>query len=269
MRLLQRLTLFLFILVLLAFSAYTVYDKLYNDHTPPVITMDSEVIEVSVKDSHEKLLTGVTAKDAEDGDLTDSIIIRGISPLITDDTARVSYVVFDAAENMAVAQRTIHYTDYERPHFSLRAPLIFAANESIQFDKILRAVDRVDGNITQNIRVTAQNVDAAVAGTYYVSVMVSNSLGDTETLSLPVIINNASAANRQITLSDYILYLDRGTAFDPLSMIVSMKDSDGNRISLDTSNVQVLGNVDTETDGVYHISYHYQSYTVYLTVVVK
>lgn len=269
MRLLQRLTILIFILVFLSFSAYTVYDKLYVDHTPPVITMDADVIEISVKDPREKLLEGVTAHDAEDGDITGEIIIRGISGLVTDDTARVSYAVFDKADNMTTAQRTVRYTDYERPHFSLSTPLIYSMNDTIVVNEVLSATDRVDGDVTANIRVTSQNVNAAVPGTYYVTVMVSNSLGDAETLTLPVIINNASAANQQIRLSDYVVYVDQGTDFDPLSLIVSMRDQDGDRIALDKSNVQVIGYPETETPGAYQISYTYQSYTVYATVIVK
>ena len=258
-----------FTIVFLGFIAYEVYDHFFVDHEPPVITMDRDVIEMSVSDPTEKLLSGVTANDNTDGDLTSSVIIRGVSQLITDDSARVSYIVFDSADNMATAQRTVRYVDYERPHFSLSKPLIFPQNEVISFDEMLVATDRLDGDLTPYIRVTAQNVNVAIEGTYSISVMVTNSLGDSEMLSLPVIISNQSASIQQLRLSRYILYIDRDSPFDPLSLITFMADETGQRIEKNTDEVQVLGNIDTRESGVYQLAYTYHSYTVYLTVVVK
>ena len=269
MRVLQRLTILLFLLILAAFAAYKALDILVIDHAPPVIRMDTDIVEISVNDPRETLLSGITASDRHDGDLTSEVIIRGISQLITDDSARVYYVVFDKAGNMAVAQRTVRYTDYEKPHFSLREPLVFPQHDTIFVDDLLHASDRIDGDLSKAIRVTTQNVNTALEGTYSLSIMVTNSLGDSETLSLPVIVNTSSANCRQLRLSRYILYLDRGEAFDPLSMITAMYDNTGKLITTDTDEVVIAGQVDTETTGVYNLLYTYETYSVYLTVVVK
>ena len=61
-------------------------------------------------------------------------------------------------------------------------------------------------------------------------------------------------------LTDYILYLEQGSAFDPADCISPDSDSSG---------VEIDSHVDTDTPGVYHVSYTNRSYMVYLTVVVK
>ena len=49
-----------------------------QDKTVPVITIDEEIIDVSIKVTDEELLKGVTASDAKDGDITSKIIIESI-----------------------------------------------------------------------------------------------------------------------------------------------------------------------------------------------
>lgn len=84
-------------------------------HIPPTITCPSDMLEVSVSDEEAALLADVTASDKQDGNLTDRILIQGVSKLITNDTAKVSYIVFDSDGNAASASRTVRYTDYEKP----------------------------------------------------------------------------------------------------------------------------------------------------------
>ena len=88
-----------------------------------------------------------------------------------------------------------------------------------------------------------------------------------ETLPLKVIISSASAAKPLIILTDYIVYLDRGSDFDPYDYIEAVTDRSGQPVN--GRSVQVDSAVDTAVPGVYDVSYLYQTYTVYLTVVVK
>ena len=114
-RKMQRVILALFILTLLAFCGLRIYRRLTVDVTPPVITCSTDSIDVSVTAGDEALLQGVMASDDRDGDLTDQILIKGVSPSLTDSSAQVTYIVFDSANNMATVTRTVRYTDYEAP----------------------------------------------------------------------------------------------------------------------------------------------------------
>ena len=87
----------------------------------PQITCPDEPLEISAKDNESALLVDVTAKDEQDGDLTNRISIGGISKLISKDTAKVTYMVFDSDNNMASCVRYIRYVDYHRPTFEVLA----------------------------------------------------------------------------------------------------------------------------------------------------
>lgn len=267
MKVLEKVTIIVFLVVLGAYFAVNAYSRAVLDNTPPVISCDSDSIDVSVSDPESALLQGVTAKDNRDGDLTGSIMIKGVTNLITDDTAKVSYVVFDSSNNMATYTRTVHYTDYEKPRFALSKPLIYSLGGPVTVLDRLTATDSSGEDISDNIRIVSQNINISYEDTYMLTVQVSNSLGDTESVSLPLIINSDSARRQQIDLTSYLVYLNAGDSFNAYNYISSVTDSSGN--SCEVGSAAVEGTVDTSTPGVYHVAYSYQTYTVYLTVVVK
>ncbi len=124
MRILERVTVVLFVVVLLAFAGSMAYSYIRLDKTAPVFSCEEPELSVSMSAGNEVLLQGLTAYDDKDGDITDRIMIKGITQLITDNTAKITYIVFDSANNMAVYTRVLRYTDYEKPHFALSAPLV-------------------------------------------------------------------------------------------------------------------------------------------------
>ena len=259
-KLLQRGTVAVFLLTLAAFVGLKFYTARYVDTTPPVITFDSDVLEVEVGAAEEALLAGVTAADDRDGDLTDEIMIKGISHLITADSAKITYIAFDSSNNMSTATRTLRYTDYEKPRFDLRQPLFFPTGSPVHLLDRLTASDAVDGDISANIRVTTQNVDTTRAGVYSVTVQVSNSLGDLESLPLKVTMTDSAQAEPTVLLSDYIVYLKTGHTFVPISSILAPDDR---------SAVAVDSAVNTKVPGIYEVTYTYQGDTVYQTVIVR
>lgn len=130
-RTLKTILIICLVLVTAAFAAGQVYSRVVTDTVPPVITLDSDSITVSVEDGRDALLRGVTASDAKDGDLTGQIIVSGVSKLISNNTAKVSYMVFDKARNMASATRYVVYSDYHRPRFMLITPLVYSLGETV------------------------------------------------------------------------------------------------------------------------------------------
>lgn len=266
MRVLERITVAVFAVVLLVFCGYKGYTRVAVDRTPPSLLCATDEIEVSVNASEEELLRGVTAMDNRDGDLSASVMIKGITQLITDNTARITYVVFDRANNMATCQRTIRYTDYEKPHFSLNRPLIYTVGETISILDRLTAMDSGGSDITENIRIVSQNVSRGNPGNYTVSVQVSNSQGDIDTLQLPVIITSGTSVKPLVQMENYVVYLERGASFDPYSYITLVCDKEGNTDV--PSNVTVENDVDTGRADTYYVAYKYLDYTVFLTVVI-
>ena len=135
----------LLIIVLLAVSVLygitTVSEKFTGAHVPPTLKCDTDTLEVSVHDDVNTYLTGVTASDQQDGDLTGNIYISGVSKLISAGTAKVTYLVFDSDHNMASLTRFLHYTDYRSPRFSIKEPLVYGQNESIALLDRIQATD--------------------------------------------------------------------------------------------------------------------------------
>ena len=258
-RKMQRVILALFILTLLAFCGLRIYRRLTVDVTPPVITCSTDSIDVSVTAGDEALLQGVMASDDRDGDLTDQILIKGVSPSLTDSSAQVTYIVFDSANNMATVTRTVRYTDYEAPRFALSQPLVYPAGQTVTLLDRLTASDVLDGDISSGIRITSQNVINSQPGVYSVTAQVDSRLG------------NSVVLPQLITLSDYLVYLPRGSAFDAAGYIQSVTAPDGTALS--AGQVSIESPVDTSVPGTYHVGYSVtaqgQSYTVYLAVVVE
>ena len=101
MKLLQRITVILFIISALLYAGSRTYHHFLVDDTPPVLTTDSDTVEMRLGDTREALLRGVRATDNRDGDLTKEVIVQGVTKLIGENTAKVTYIVFDKANNMA------------------------------------------------------------------------------------------------------------------------------------------------------------------------
>lgn len=263
----------LLVLVFLAVAAvYTVQDLRSNGSDalePPVLSCGSELVEISVFDDDSAILAGVTATDAQDGDLTGQVLVSGISNLLTNDTARVTYVVFDSDDNMATLTRQVRYTDYRRPRFSIQEPLIYEAYADIPLLERLRATDTVDGDITGNIRVSYTEA-TDIRDVYTVDVQVTNSMGDTSALTVPVILLEKDQEPLDVFLDTYLMYLNVGDSFDADEHLERV-EFEGLYVS--RGNVTVSGEVDTATPGTYMVIYNgvYGSHTgtAVLTVVVE
>lgn len=269
MRVLKFLLLVLLVAVGAAYGFTTASTLLSDTDVPPRIQCASELLEVSVSDGEEALLAGVTASDKQDGDITGKLRIRGVSKLVTNDTAKVSYIVFDSDGNAATASRMIRYTDYEKPHFALSRGLVYTEGEAIKLLDRLTAEDVLDGDITNSIRVSSRS-STSDPDIKTVAVQVTNSMGDTARINLPIVIYSGTEVRPSILLTQYLIYLPQGGSFnaDRYLAVVSTANGQGN-----IKDVQITDTVDTSTPGTYYVYYRYPyNYTVgmsVLTVVVE
>lgn len=269
----MRFTRFILVLVFLAVAAvYTIQDmadRFSASDDPPILACASETLDVSVKDDDSILLAGITATDAQDGDISDRVLVTGVSRLIDGSTARVSYAVFDSDDNMATLTRNIRYTDYRLPRFTLDQPLVYRANTEVSLLDRLHAQDVVDGDLTNAIRITYTDTNTNV-GIHSINVQVTNSMGDTTWQTLPLIFVADPDEVVQIDLDSYLIYLNQGDDFQARRYLNGASYEDD---IISTSNVSISGEVDTSTPGTYLVEYScvYGSHsgTVILTVVVE
>lgn len=249
----------LFALVLLCCAAFAVYRCLgsrHIDREPPQITMEQDELSLSVGDPKERLLEGVRAQDAQDGDVTDSIVVESVRGLVSDKRFTVTYAAFDAAGNVSKAQRTVFYKDYTAPRFALSAPLIFREGASLDVFAPLEAEDVFDGSLKDRIKGTlvSGETQIAQAGEYTVEFRVTNSLGDTAYLTAPVEVLPTGDGGAELTLSSYLTYLKKNAAFVPEYYVTGLS-AGGQIISLDEASVRITSNVDMTRAGTYWVDY--------------
>ena len=242
-------------LSVLAFALAIYYTQFYKDVVPPEIRMDADVITVSAADGDEALLRGVTATDNRDGDITGAVLVDGVSQLTGPNAARVRYIVFDAAENAATASRTVVYSDYEAPRVFILQPLIYNVGDTIALRGRVIARDCLEGNITDRIRISSQDLSNRAAGVYHLTIWVMNKLGDVSTVTVPVIVREDDPAEPVVELKSYLTYLTRGEEFDPKAYFQSYYDSADSRARNYYDHLEVSGEVDTDTPGTYEVAY--------------
>ena len=97
MRRLRLLLLVFFLVVFAVFMFSSIRDYVTSDYEAPVITSDDESMSLSVNDSEDLLLAGMSAQDNLDGDVTNSIVVVSKSKFIAKATRNVSYAAFDRA----------------------------------------------------------------------------------------------------------------------------------------------------------------------------
>ena len=238
---------------------YRTMVSLRADNTAPEIILEDRLLEISALDPREALLKGVTARDDRDGDVTDSLVVESVRLLDRDGTVTVTYAAFDNARNVSKKTREVRYNDYESPRFSLSQPLLFG-QKSYDLLSLISARDMVDGDITGRIRATAlEEVTTGYNGTYHVRFQVTNSLGDTVDLVLPVEVYTPGTYEAKMTLSEYLIYLEPGDQFNArnyLNELTVGRDtfSLGGNLP-ETMELTITGKVETGVPGVYEINY--------------
>lgn len=272
-KLLRRLTLVLFILVLAAFIAFSIVEKLTTDTTMPYITVDSDVIEISVKDKKAILLSGVTAYDGKDGDISDRVLIESMSKFIEPGVCSVTYAVSDSDKHVAKQTRTVRYTDYTPPEFYMKRALVYGVDEALDIRAAVGARDSIDGDISDRVSIVTTDYVKNTIGVFTVSLQVSNSMGDTIYLDVTVHVEGNETMAPQIQLKKSLIYIKKG---EEPNFEDYLGDVTVNGVLMKKDEIQLLisTNFDSEETGTYNVHYYistnegYEGHSI-LTVVVE
>lgn len=271
MKRIRILSVIVFVLSLGLYVFFQVKHSRIDDTIAPRISMNEETIEVSVHDPEEAILSGVTASDSNDGDVSDTLIVESMGQFLSPGRRNVTVAAFDRSSNVSKMTRQVIYTDYTSPVFSLEAPLQFPLNTTSILDNVT-VMDVLDGDISRQVKVSkSANLDTTVADDYETVLTVTNSAGDTVKLPCTVTIYDNSTNNGapEIELSAYLIYVDAGTKINPWDYVTGVKmrgvqytrAEDGNLYSPDMtlalakSDFSIKGEVDTATPGTYEYVY--------------
>lgn len=230
MRRLHILVLAGLVLSALLLTASTLYQRGRQDDTIPVITCPGEPLELSVKDGEAALLQGVTAYDEKDGDLTAEVMVQSVSK--SGDLAAVTYAVVDSDHHVATRQRALRYTDYVPPRFVLTEELRYPVGARIQIRDRITASDVLDGDLSDRIRVTSSTLTSYNPGTYPAVFEVTNSMGDTSTVTLDIVIRDNESGEPRIALKQYLVYRKAGDPFDPMAYLDSVSGGDRSAVQV-------------------------------------
>ncbi|CEP80577.1 DUF5011 domain-containing protein [Paraclostridium sordellii] len=233
-----------------------------NDQAP--IVPINKVPEITASDVEIKVgekfnsLSGVSAKDHEDGDITNKIEI--IENTVDTSKAGVYKVVYKVRDSQGASKtKEIKVTVVQGLVGINRVPEITASDVEIKvgekFNPLsgISAKDHEDGDITNKIEVIENTVNTDKAGVYKVVYKVRDSQGASKTKEIKVtVVQGLVGINRvpEITASDVEIKV--GEKFNPLSG-VSAKDHEDGDI---TNNIEVIENtVNTDKAGVYKVVY--------------
>ncbi|MEE1066373.1 MAG: DUF5011 domain-containing protein [Acutalibacteraceae bacterium] len=272
-KLLQKITVALFVLTLVAFIVFSVIEKVTTDTTLPEITVDSEVLEISVKDKKSDLLKGVTATDGKDGDITDKVCVEYVSKFIEPGVCTVTYAVTDSDKHVAKKTRTLRYTDYTTPEFYMKRALVYGVGEALDLRSAVGARDCIDGDISDKVTILATDYVENTAGVFTASLSVTNSMGDSIYLDVTVHVEGNETMAPEIQLKKTLIYIKKGETpvFEDY-----LGDVTVNGVLMKPSDIQLLisTNFDPEQEGTYNVHYYittqdgYEGHSI-LTVVVE
>lgn len=275
------------------FVGYRVMEMMKEDSSGPVISGGGDRLEVSIHDEEAVLLQGITASDKKDGDVTSSIIVEKISNFDDENIRTVTFAAFDSDNHISKVQREIAYTDYTGPRFQLTGSLRFRAGETVNIDKIVKATDCLDGDISNKVKLrTDASINNRVVGFYEVIYEVSNSAGDSVKLPINIEIYEPYNNEVELTLDRYLVYytgedidykdflvsVRRGNleyAFEGVSLTETPNVSENTEepvedtleeslqenesMTIPKSRVRVDARVNTQEPGVYPVYYYYEA----------
>ena len=248
MKKLRIFSIMLFMVSTAAFVVFQVYIRVVQDIVPPKVTCESEEFTVAVDAPESALFEGVTAKDSRSGDVTDTLVVEEMSAFTEEGKRVLTYAAVDESKNVGRCERVLVYKGYEPPTFNLTSPLSFPVGRDISVKSAITAESVLDGDLSDNIKYTLESaINTMEEGTYPIEFRVMDSGGKNVYLETEIEIYGREYASIEVTLSDYLVYVDKGDDFE------AKKYYEG--ASLEEVDLSVNSNVNTKKEGVYYVDY--------------
>ena len=219
-------------------SIVIVNPKLETINKVPVITANDVVIQLG---EEFVALNGVTATDAEDGEITKIDVIRNE---VNKDVAGKYSVTYAATDkNGATGTKTITVIVNDPPQINAVDKTIKLGEE---FDPLsgVSAVDKEDGIITK-VEVINTNVDTNNEGVYEVTYGAEDSLGGKTTKTIKVTVKRDTILAESITINDKFDSLYVGSSKVLTATIdekADLKDIEWSTSDESIASIEVIGN---------------------------
>ncbi len=169
------------------------------DTQAPMITLESDPDKFTLPNqSYEE--EGFRAVDSCDGDITHLVVRKETKGV-------VSYTVTDHAGNSTTVNRTIYYADPIAPEISLKGSGKVSISRGQSYvDPGFVASDNCDGDLTAKVHVSG-SVDVNWPGNYTLVYSVTDSYGNTSSVSRTVYVKSSSLNTQNVTPNGKVIYL--------------------------------------------------------------
>lgn len=222
----------------------TIKVTVIENKKPEITAQDIEIVQG--KTFEEK--KNVTAKDAEDGDLTEKIVVKeNTTKNAIPGTYKIVYEVTDSYNQTTIKEIKVVVLKDEAPEIKASNKTVTQGTE-FTAKKDVTATDKEDGDLTEKIEVIKDDVNPKELGEYEVTYKVVDSFKNetTKTIIVTVVKNQLP----EIKASDKTIYLN--DLFDEKKNVTASDPEDGNI----TEKIEVLENtVNPKELGEYKIVY--------------
>lgn len=250
---------FLLAFACIVLAGFVIGVRVRADQEGPVIAFGDEEITYTDGMDDEELLEGVTAKDAVDGDVSESLTVESVYP-VNDEEAIAVYVAKDSKNNITKEKRELPYkpnpdTKDETENTDENAADAeedAAAETEEENTSGLSGEDAENADETENTDNTEITNDTALTPTPTETAQTEEEIARAE--------QEAAAAQMppqapRIYLTDYVIHVNRGETVDKLSYVKEIQD-DSDNISELWHYISVNGELDVNVAGTYELQYH-------------
>lgn len=178
----------------------------YKDAVAPVITLNGEA-DVKISTGEEYVEAGFVAADDCDGDISDKVVISGAVDTSKNGSYVIAYQVKDSYGNECIVNRNITVQDITPPSITLKGD----KNQYIKLGSTysepgFSALDTVDGDMTGKVEVSG-SVDTSKTGTYTISYKVTDSAGNSSSVSRQIYVFDKQAEVNPVNPGNKVVYL--------------------------------------------------------------
>lgn len=229
------------------FSVLSAICMMMQDRDEPVITLPEEDTQTVYEEGTDTsiLLEGVRAWDKQDKDLTDEIRIDSVVANKDGQTAVVTYAVYDSANNVSKAKRTVSYLAAETSDEDDEKE-DDADTDEAEEDDTDQADDGDTADETDTDETDDDETDTDDEDTDVTDEGEARTEEDTDTAS--------AGSNPVITLSEHEFHIQRGGDFTPMNRVASATDDVDDQASL-YRRFSVEGDYDVNVPGTYELRY--------------
>lgn len=259
----KRIRIFSLILLIVSaaiFAGYRIYKNVTQDVTPPVLSCENDILEVSIKTSEEELLADVKAVDETDGDVSEQLVIEKMSGFTEEGTRIITYAAVDKSFNVGTLDRTVVYTDYKAPVFKLNRPLSFETGSAINILSCVSVDSSLDGELDERVKYSLEEtVTTTQPGEYPIAFRVMDSAGKQVYLNTVIEIYDRNYSDLSVLLKEYLVYVKKGSAFHAEEYFKGAKQAymlgDGEMLDIEPSQLTIHSGVNTDETGTYCVDY--------------